>query len=173
MWYRRLPEDLSLPTLGRADTVPAVSEAVRTLDGRVQLAWRSRAGVVGVYYALPFALVLLYLAATSTMFETVHRTLFAVFAVVIGYFVAVQLCNATRLSVAGDKLRVVHGPLPWRASVELPLAEIRSVAVDRASARLKLRTRSGQEIDLVDGVPVSASDSLDAAIRALGVGRDR
>ncbi len=147
-----------------------MSAAVRTLDGRVALVWRSRSGIVAVYYALPFALVLLYIAATSTVFEAVHRALFGLFAAVIGYFVAVQLCNATQLSVEGDALRVVHGPLPWRRSLVLPLAQIRRVAVDRASARLKVRLHDGQEIDLVEGVPESAFASLDDALRGLGVG---
>jgi hypothetical protein len=75
------------------------------------------------------------------------------------------------VSVRAGSLCVVHGPLPWRGGMEVPLSEIRSLAVDRPGRRLQLRTRQGEEIDVVDGLPQAGSDELDAEIRKLGVGQ--
>jgi len=133
--------------------------------------WRVRGDQLASYCAIPFALLLVYLAVTSSFFQPIHRSLMGGFAVIIAYFVVTQLINATRITVSDGNLRVEHGPLPWRSPVELPVDQIRTLGVDRPSKRLLLRTSQGEELFLIESVPSGLADKLDAAIKdELGVG---
>lgn len=130
----------------------------------MQIRWRSGRGHALAVYGSAFMALLVYLAFRRGEFQAVHRFLMAVFAVAIGYFVVVKLVNVTRVSVRDGRLRVEHGPLPWRGAVELPVEEVRRLSLDRLTARLELRTASGQEITLLDDLLVEAVAEADPLI---------
>jgi hypothetical protein len=137
-------------------------------EPRVEIRWRDRRGqALGLCAAVPFAAFLLHLAFNSAVFQPVHRVLMAGFALGIGYVIAAQLVNTTRISVREGRVRVEHGPLPFRANLEVAVADIRGIAVDVPSGRLRLRTREGEEIDLVDGVPAGRSSEINEAFEQL------
>jgi hypothetical protein len=138
--------------------------SVEVLEGRIVVPWRARSGQSAVIAAIPFTGVLLYLALASQVFEPVHRVLMGSFAAAIAYAVAAQLINVTRLSWHDARLRVEHGPLPWRRPLVIAVGDVRKLAVDRPGARLRLRTREGEEIDLVDNVGEVLAGELEAAL---------
>ena len=144
---------------------------IRAAGRSVEIPWRVRRGQAAAYYSIPFAFALAYLAATSGTFQTVHRAIMGSFVAVIAYVVAAQLVNVTRLSVRGEQLVVEHGPLPWRGTISLPVADVRVLAVDTPSKRLRLRTMQGEEFDIVEGVTEKVGSAIDEAIRGeLGIG---
>src|SRR5262245_25652226 len=98
----------------RVATMSARS-AVSVVEGpAVQIRWREGRSRALVVYMSAFMLVLLYIAFGTGSFQFVHRAIMGSAALALGYFVAVQLANVTRLSVREGALVVEHGPLPWR-----------------------------------------------------------
>jgi hypothetical protein len=144
------------------------------LDGDViAIRWRHARDRSLGWCALGFAAVLGWLALRHGVFEGVHRALMALAAAGLVYFAAVQQLNATRLRVRDGILEVEHGPLPWRGGLALPVEAVARLAVDRASHRLELRTRDGQELVLCEALPPEAADRFAELAGALGLQRRR
>jgi hypothetical protein len=140
---------------------------VSTAVDAVAIRWREARTRALVWYALAFIPVLLYIAFGHGQFAAVHRGLMATGALALGYFVAAQLANVTRVSVRGGALLVEHGPLPWRGRVEVPLDQVRRVRVDAQSARLELRTKRGEDVVLLDELLPSVAAELDRKITSM------
>ena len=54
---------------------------------------------------------------------------FGVVGLIFTYVVVQRLVNVTRLEVTPERLRVSHGPVPWRRPIEIATATIRQVEV--------------------------------------------
>jgi hypothetical protein len=134
----------------------------------VEIRWRGgRAGALA-WYGLMFMGVLLYVAMGEGQFESVHRMLMVIGAVVIGYFVLAHLLNATCLAVSDSVLSVTHGPMPGFGRITLPVKDVSRLSFDEKTARLQLHTKLGEELTVLDGLlPDKVSGLRDALHGAL------
>ncbi len=55
----------------------------------------------------------------------------------LGYWSLAMLLNRTRIALGGGRLRVTHGPLPWRGGGEVPCAQILGFYVESRTTRGK------------------------------------
>jgi hypothetical protein len=118
-------------------------------------------------YAMAFMAVLLYLALGEGQFQGQHRAIMGAAAMLLGYFVLVHAVNGTRVAVRGGSLWVEHGPLPWRGRVWMPLSEVERLTVERTTARIRLRTRVGEDVVLLDDLAPAACDEIEKALEEL------
>lgn len=110
--------------------------SVQRLDATVILSvrWRNMASWALLPLALVAAAIPLGLFSLLRELPWNHpmQLLVAVFGVVglvFTYIAVRRLVNVTRLEVTPERLRVSHGPLPWRRPLELATDTIRSVEV--------------------------------------------
>ncbi|MBM4356511.1 MAG: hypothetical protein FJ096_00215 [Deltaproteobacteria bacterium] len=140
-------------------------------DRVVHLSWRERLHPVYVLSVLGFVAVLGAIATREGQFQSVHRATMALASVGLVYSLVAQIFNATTLAIEEGALRILHGPLPWRAGMQVPLAQIRQLCCDPHSRRLVLRTALGEELVLGENLPRARLGAIDAELRdRLGLG---
>ena len=138
----------------------------------VELAWRDRIHPLYAISVLGFVVVLSLIASREGQFQPVHRATMVLAVLGLVYGFVVQVVNRTRIQLLAETLRIAHGPLPWRGSVEVPVDQVRSLRCDPHSRRLILRTALGEDIVLAENLPAATLGAIDARIReCLGVGR--
>ncbi len=128
--------------------------------------WRDRDRALA-FYAAAASLFLFYIAFGSGQFQPVHRGIMGVFGAALAYLAAARAINVTQLGVRAGVLEVHHGPLPLRSALRVELSEVAELGIDRASARLRLRTARGEEIQLLDEVRKGAASRVDRELEAL------
>lgn len=115
-----LPEGLSLERIGAATTV-SIRWRNMASWGLLPLGVVAAAIPVGLFFKLrelpwndPIQLVVV---------------VFGIVGLVFSYFVIRRLINVTQLEVTPERIRISHGPVPWRRPSEVATDTIRSVEV--------------------------------------------
>jgi hypothetical protein len=115
-----LPEGLSVERIGTATTV--------------SIRWRNMAS----WALLPFGLVaaaipvVLFLKLRDMPWDDPIQLLVVVFGIVglvFSYIVIGRLINVTRLEITPERIRISHGPVPWRRPAEVAMKTILKVEV--------------------------------------------
>jgi hypothetical protein len=132
----------------------------------VVLPWRRAFRLAYGLAMIAFAAVLGYLAFRTGQFQTIHRTVMAGAAALLGYSVLVQLVNHTVMHVDGVTLLIEHGPLPWRGRLRIGVSEVRALRCDPHSRRLLLRTALGEEHIILADLRADDLSRIDEQIRA-------
>lgn len=91
----------------------------------VALGWNA---LVGSWYAVAVAR-----EVPSQMFAA--ALLLVAVGAALTYYAATLLLNRTRVRIGGGKLEVRHGPVPWRAGVEVEASRLRRICLRRRCAR--------------------------------------
>ena len=121
-------------------------------------------GIVGVFVAMIIAGAI---PKPVLAFISLHL----VAGVFIGYYTLCLFVNRTAVEVDGDRLRVIHGPLPWPGNRDLGTGELQQVWSREHISRSKNGTTVTYEVHaaLRSGSVVQLLSGLDAPEQALFV----
>ena len=129
------------------------------------LPWSRGTHPLYVASILTFVGVLVAIVCGKGQFQAIHKAAMVLTAIGLIYTVVVQFVNSTRLSREEGVVRVVHGPLPLRRGIVVPVEQIRSLRCDPNSRRLILRTVLGEEFVLAENLVAGELSSIDGELR--------
>lgn len=136
----------------------------------IEVRWRHRLDFVVVLGMGTFVALVGYIVVTSGAFQAIHKLPLLGSAVAVAYFLLAQTINRTTIVSDASTLVVRHGPLPWWPSRRsIPLEQISKLWCDAQSRRLCLRTKQGQEHELLAALPKPELAALSAMLEGIAI----